>query len=88
MTSNIRVENDHFEIGSEELSTYCMWLKNKNNVVLHLLETFLKDEGVIDKDLSSDPRLKEIRNMILDVSGDISRLPDKAYSVGDNGERL
>lgn len=84
----IRVENDHFEIGSEELDTYCMWLKNKNNVVLHLIESYLKAEGVIQDDLSSDPKLKEIRNMILDVSGDISRLPSKAYAVGDNDERL
>ncbi|WAX16598.1 hypothetical protein LC76P1_00161 [Lysinibacillus phage LC76P1] len=85
---NIRIENDHFDIGSEELETYCLWLKNKNNVVLHLLEELLKEEGVISGDLGSNAKTKEIRNMILDVSGDISRLPSKAYVVGDNGERL
>lgn len=77
----LKVHNEHFPLGYENLSSYCYWLKNKNTVVLHLLENYLEQE------LSSDERLIEIRNIILDVSGSIHRLPHNIF-VGDEDEGL
>lgn len=78
----VQVQNDHFESGYEDLSSYCEWLKRKNNVVIHLIEKF------VGKEMQSDPLLSEIRNIILDVSGDIGRLPYKITNVNDEHEGL
>ena len=78
--NNIKVQNDFAENGFEDLVSYCNWLKRKNNVALHLIEKY------VGKDMQKDECLSEIRNIILDVSGDISRLPQKMMIVGDGNE--
>ena len=65
----IKVKTEIFPSGYTSLVEYCYHLKNKNNVVLHLLESYL---GVC---MESDKNLAEIRKIILDVSGNINRLP-------------
>lgn len=52
------------------LDEYCMYLSKRNQVVLHKLEEYL------GKSLKDDKNLKEIRSLILSVSGDIQRLAD------------
>lgn len=64
-----KIVNNHFEEGYESLDDYCNWLKRKNSVVLFKIEEFTQVQ------LSSDPKLLEIRNLILDVSNDIARIP-------------
>lgn len=67
----MKIKNNFYESGEEDFDSYCNWLKRKNNSVLFLLETYL------GRNLNDDEDLKEIRNIILDVSGDISRIPEK-----------
>lgn len=79
---NIKVVNNHFEDGFEDLVSYCEWLKRKNSVVLFKIEKFTNQK------LNSHPDLLEIRNLILDVSNDISRLASIIVVEGDEVERL
>lgn len=79
---DLKVKSDFFELGHENLTSYCSWLKRKNNVALHLIESY------IGKDMREDERLLEIRNVILDVSGDIARLPYKLIIVSEENEKL
>ena len=65
----------------DTLQVYCQKISKKNNSLLYHLENYL------DKKLLSDEKLTEIRDLILTVSGDISRLPDIAV-VGDENEGL
>ena len=60
----------HEEECSIPLDEYCEFLSKRNQVVLHKLEEYL---GV---NLKDDIDLKEIRSLILSVSGDIQRLSD------------
>ena len=78
----VKVQNDYFDSGHEDLASYCAWLKRKNNVVIHLIENYT------GKEMQSDPILSEIRNIILDVSGDIGRLAHKLMIVSDDDEIL
>ena len=68
-TKDIKVVTDDFPNGYTSLNEFCYHTKNKNIVVLHLLENYL------GKPLDSDDTLKEIRKIVLDVSGSINRLP-------------
>lgn len=77
-----KVVNGHFKDGYENLESYCNWLKRKNSVVLFKLENYAKVK------LSTDPELAEIRNLILDVSNDISRLPSIIVIEGEEDARL
>ena len=79
---NIKVKNEFFEVGYEDLDSYCQWLKRKNSVVL------FKIEQCIGMSLSSTPELAEIRNLILDVSNDIARLPSNIWIEGEEDEKL
>lgn len=60
------------------LVKYCDWLSRKNNLVLYKLELYL------GKNMTEIEDLKEIRKIILDVSGDIKRIPQ--YIAGDKNE--
>lgn len=80
--NEIKVKSEYFESGYENITSYCSWLKRKNNVALHLIESY------IGKDMREDERLLEIRNVILDVSGDIARLPYKLIMVSEENEKL
>lgn len=72
-------KEDGFEI--ERLEDYCKRIARKNNASLYHLETYL------GKKLSEDETLAKIRNVILDTSGDISRIPEFII-VGDDHEGL
>lgn len=79
---SIKVKNEFFDSGFEELESYCRWLKRKNSVVLFKLEKHLGNS------LKSTPELLEIRNLILDVSNDIARLPFNIVIEGEKDEGL
>ena len=72
-------KEDGFEM--ERLEDYCKRIARKNNASLYHLENYL---GV---KLSDDETLAKIRNVILDTSGDISRIPEFMI-VGDENEGL
>ena len=82
MSKKFKIKNDFFECGYEPLDSYCRWLKNKNIVSLHLIEKYL---GI---PFESDARLVEIKKIILDVSGDIERLPYNIFIDGDSNEKF
>lgn len=82
MTIKVMVTNDYYNNGHGEIKEHCKWLKNKNIVALHLIESYL---GI---SMDSDKRLAEIKNIILDVSGEINRLPYNIILVDDVDERL
>lgn len=62
----------------ESLQVYCNRLSKRNISVLYHLEMYLKTT------LLSDTELKEIRRLILSVSGELDRLP--VNLVGDVDE--
>lgn len=77
----IKVKNTKNEI--ENIQSYCLHLSKKNNSILYLLESYL------NKKLLDDPQLTEIRDIILTVSADISKLPNNiSLDFGDKNERL
>jgi len=63
------------------LNIYCSRLSKMNNSVLFKLERYLQ------KPLLSDDQLSEIRDIILTVSADISKLNERIV-CGDDNERL
>ena len=76
----VKVQKENgFEM--ERLEDYCKRVARKNNASLYHLESYL---GV---KLSDDETLAKIRNVILDTSGDISRIPEFII-VGDDHEGL
>jgi hypothetical protein len=77
----VKTPSSHSEY--ESLAVYCQKISKKNNSLLYHLEKYL------GKKLLSDNELTEIRDLILTVSGDISRLPDISVVIdGDENERL
>ena len=69
MEENFKINYiSHKKECSVPLDEYCMFLSKRNQVVLHKLEEYLGTSLKNDKDL------KEIRSLILSVSGDIQRL--------------
>ncbi|MFJ3388767.1 hypothetical protein [Lysinibacillus sp. NPDC086135] len=78
----VDIDNDFFIDGLEPVHLYLNFLKRKNNCTLHLIESY------IGKSLDSDEKLLEIKNNILDVSGNLGRLPYQLVIVGDEVERL
>lgn len=78
----IKVITDDFPQGFTSLVEYCYYLKNKNTVVLHLIEDYI---GI---SLDSDEKLKEVRKIILDVSGNVNRLPYNIFVEEDDDEGL
>lgn len=83
--SEIKVKIVH-QSGNEEIESlysYCSRLSRKNNSVLYLLEKYL------DKKLLDEPELAEIRDVLLTVSADISKLHSHLIILcGDDDERL
>ena len=79
----IVVKNPANQTEFESLAVYCQKISKKNNSLLYRLENYL------GKKLLSDNELSEIRDLILTVSGDISRLPESTIVLdGDENERL
>ena len=66
---------------TEDLNAYCRKLSKKNNSVLYKLEDYLGGQ------LASDNRLMEIRDIILTVSAELSRIPSNIVKDEEN-ERL
>lgn len=66
----------------EELESYCRRMSKKNNSVLYKLENYL------NKKLMSDVELVDIRDTILTVSADLSRLSTLMVLDGDDSEGL
>lgn len=67
----------------ESLYSYCSRLSKKNNSVLYLLESYL------NKKLLTEPELTEIRDILLTVSADITKLNSHlVIECGDDCERL
>lgn len=64
------IYDNNGEIVKEPLNIFCQKISRRNNSVLYKIEKYLND-----KMLSND-ELREIRNVILDVSANISRLPE------------
>ena len=77
----VKVKNNHDEL--EGLYSYCSRLSKKNNSVLYLLESYL------NKKLLEDSQLAEIRNILLTVSADITKLSINLHiDCGEDNERL
>jgi hypothetical protein len=77
----VKITNVNGENGCETLESYCKRLSKKNNSILYKLENYLQ------KSMLSEPELLEIRDVILTVSGDISRIPINIIH-GDPHEKL
>jgi hypothetical protein len=68
---------------SESLYSYCSRLSKRNNSVLYLLESYL------NKKLLDEPQLAEIRDVLLTVSADITKINSHIHvDCGDNDEQL
>ncbi|MEG7377851.1 hypothetical protein V5785_00560 [Bacillus subtilis] len=82
--STIKVKSAHKDgqIKLEDLDVVCNKLCKRNNSVLFKLEKYL------NKKLLSDPELTEIRDTILTVSGELSRLRENLVTDGDSNEGL
>ncbi|MFP7694052.1 MULTISPECIES: hypothetical protein [Bacillus] len=82
--STIKVKSAHKDeqIKLEDLDVFCNKLCKRNNSVLFKLEKYL------NKKLLSNPELTEIRDTILTVSGELSRLKDNLVTDGDSNEGL
>ncbi len=83
--SEIKVKNpqgiDNY--GIESVYSYCSKLSKRNNSILYLLESYL------NKKLLDDVELAEIRDIILTVSADISKLHTLLFvESGDKDEGL
>ncbi|MCM3110033.1 hypothetical protein [Lederbergia lenta] len=80
MRDNIYVKNYDGQV--ESLSSYCLRLSKKNNSIMYKLEKYL------DMKLLDDDSLVEIRDTLLTVSADISKLKDIIVISGDSHEGL
>ncbi|MBG9768195.1 hypothetical protein [Bacillus vallismortis] len=81
-TIKVKSANKDGQIKLEDLDVFCNKLCKRNNSVLFKLEKYL------NKKLLSDPELTEIRDIILTVSGELSRLRDNLVTDGDSNEGL
>ncbi|KON87344.1 hypothetical protein AF332_11245 [Sporosarcina globispora] len=78
----VKIVNPHSK-ELESLYTHCSRLSKRNNSVLYLLESYL------DKKLLDDPQLAEIRDILLTVSADITKLTNHLHiECGDENEGL
>lgn len=77
----IKSLDGHTEI--ESIYSYCSRLSRKNNSVLYLLESYLS------KKLLEEPELAEIRDLILTVSADITKIHNLIFvECGEDNEIL
>lgn len=70
------IKNQHQE---ESIQVYCNRLAKKNNSVLYMLEEYLS------KKMLEDKKLAEIRDVILTVSAEITKIPSR-FGCGDDNE--
>lgn len=63
----------------ESIQVYCNRLAKKNNSVLYMLEEYLS------KKMLEDKKLAEIRDVILTVSAEITKIPSR-FGCGDDNE--
>lgn len=70
------IKNPHQE---ESIQVYCNRLAKKNNSVLYMLEEYLS------KKMLEDKKLAEIRDVILTVSAEITKIPSR-FGCGDDNE--
>lgn len=75
----VKYVDDGNNVQFVSLKGYCERVSKRNNSILYKLEKYL---GI--KMLSKE-ELKEVRNIILDTSADVSRLPENiiVYEEGD-----
>jgi hypothetical protein len=73
------IYDNNGQIVKETLEVFCQKISKRNNSVLYRLEKYLND-----KMLSNDD-LREIRNIILDVSASINRLPE-TIRINEDGD--
>ncbi|MED1863233.1 hypothetical protein P4V41_07175 [Fictibacillus nanhaiensis] len=77
----VKVSDSHDQNSYESLESYCKRLGKRNNSLLYKLENYL------GKKLMSDDELIEIRDLVLTMSADISKL-STLIVVGDEDEGL
>lgn len=77
----VKITNVDGSVEFETLHSYCSRLGKKNNSLLYRLESYLS------KKLLDEPELAEIRDIILTVSADISKI-HQIVKCGDNHEGL
>lgn len=70
------IKNPHQK---ESIQVYCNRLAKKNNSVLYMLEEYLS------KKMLEDKKLAEIRDVILTVSAEITKIPSR-FGCGDDNE--
>lgn len=81
--NDLCVEVQHLEGKSyEPLDVYCNKLSKRNNAILYKIENCLDI-----KLLNGNPELEELREYILNISSEISRL-HKRIVIGDANEGL
>ncbi|PKR82852.1 hypothetical protein [Heyndrickxia camelliae] len=79
----VRIVKQDGSLEFESLYSYCSRLSKKNNSVLYRLESYLH------KKLLDEPELAEIRDILLTVSADITKLHSYLHvEVGDDSEKL
>lgn len=67
----------------ESLYSYCCRLSKRNNSILYLLESYL------NKKLLEEPQLAEIRDILLTVSADITKISNYLHiECGEENEKL
>ncbi len=76
----VYIKNSKDEV--ETLYSYCNRLSKRNNSILYKLENHLNMK------LLDDESLVEIRDIILTVSADISKINNHIIIIGDNDEEL
>jgi hypothetical protein len=77
----IKTTDGHEQL--ESLYSYCSRLSKKNNSILYLLESYL------NKKLLEEPQLAEIRDILLTVSADITKLSSLLHvECGETDEGL
>jgi hypothetical protein len=80
---NVKIKSTVGQDELESLYSYCSRLSKKNNSVLYLLESYL------GKKLLEEPQLAEIRDILLTVSADITKINSHLYvEYGEEHEKL
>lgn len=83
MSVKVKIKNLNGIEEYESLYSYCSKLSKRNNSVLYLLESYL------DKKMLDEPELAEIRDILLTVSADITKIYSHLYfERGEENEGL
>jgi hypothetical protein len=79
----VKIQKSDGTVELESLYGYCSKLSKRNNAILYRLESFL------GKKLLEEPELADIRDIVLTVSADISKLSSHLHlELGDVDEGL